>query len=60
MTILENHEVLRKNNAGLATLMALISGGIAPAAIWQQKNIVLNIYFALFWLLARRFAILTF
>lgn len=48
MTILENHEVLRKNNAGLATLMALISGGIAPAAIWQQKKYRLKYLFRTF------------
>lgn len=38
MTILEQHQTLRKNNAGLATIMALISGELTPGNIWREKS----------------------
>lgn len=38
MTILEHQHTLQKNNAGLATIMALINGELTPGDIWREKS----------------------
>lgn len=38
MTILGQHEVLHKNNAGLSTIVSLINGNLMPGDIWREKS----------------------
>lgn len=38
MTILDQHPSLQKNNAGVSTIMALVSGELTPCDIWHEKS----------------------
>jgi hypothetical protein len=38
MTIFDQHQTPQNNNAGLATIMALISGELTPGSIWCEKS----------------------
>ncbi len=38
MTILEQSQTRQRTNAGLATIMALISGELTPGDIWREKS----------------------
>ncbi|WP_034455610.1 VirK/YbjX family protein [Buttiauxella noackiae] len=38
MTILDQHPSLQKNNAGVSTIMALVSGDLTPCDIWHEKS----------------------